>query len=188
MVALEDRFSRAKEVTGAWWIFLIAGVLWLLLALIVLRFDASAVATVGTLIAIAAILAGVNEFATLRFVGAGWKVIQIILGVVFVVAGVVAFAYPGATFFVMASIVGFLLVLNGAFDLVTSFVIDTAHHFRWLQLIIGVAEIVLGFWASAYLGRQAVLLLVFVGAWCLARGMTEIGLAFQIRVLHKSLA
>jgi uncharacterized membrane protein HdeD (DUF308 family) len=59
---MEVRERAAREVTGSWWLFLITGVAWLLIALIVLRFDITSVASVGALLGVILLIAGVNEF------------------------------------------------------------------------------------------------------------------------------
>ena len=53
----------------------------------------------------------------------------------------------------------------------------------WLQLIVGIFELLLGFWASGpgfeEWGRRVVLLVLWVGFSCLFRGITEIVFAFK---------
>ena len=48
-------------ITGVWWLFLITGIAWLIIALIVLRFDTASIATVGSLLGIVFLIAGLNE-------------------------------------------------------------------------------------------------------------------------------
>ena len=47
--------------------------------------------------------------------------------------------------------------------------------------MIGIAELLIGFWAAAYFGRSVILLVAWVGARALLRGITEILLAFKLR-------
>ena len=54
--------SMFGAITGVWWLFLITGVAWLIIALIVLRFDVTSITTVGVLLGIVFIVAGLNEF------------------------------------------------------------------------------------------------------------------------------
>jgi uncharacterized membrane protein HdeD (DUF308 family) len=51
----------------------------------------------------------------------------------------------------------------------------------WLQLLGGIAQILLGFWAAGDFGRKTVLLIVWVGAAALIRGISQIIAAFAIR-------
>jgi hypothetical protein len=48
---------------------------------------------------------------------------------------------------------------------------------------VGIIEVFLGFWAAGSYGRSATLLIVFIGAIALTRGITDIVLAFHLRKL-----
>jgi hypothetical protein len=39
--------SMFGEITGLWWLFLITGIAWVIIALVVLRFDTTSLAAVG---------------------------------------------------------------------------------------------------------------------------------------------
>jgi uncharacterized membrane protein HdeD (DUF308 family) len=54
----------------------------------------------------------------------------------------------------------------------------------WVQLIAGIIELLLGFWAAGYYGRSAVLLVAWVAAWAIIRGVRDIVLAFRVREVH----
>ncbi len=47
-----DRALRetARETTGLWWLWLLAGIAWGVIALVILQFDAASITTVGVLI------------------------------------------------------------------------------------------------------------------------------------------
>jgi len=51
----------------------------------------------------------------------------------------------------------------------------------WLTLIVGIVEVLVGFWAIGYDGRSIALLVVWVAASALARGITDLFLAFQLK-------
>src|SRR5215203_4266330 len=181
MMKFDNRLSDVEQATKWWWVFLITGALWLILSVIVFRFDATTVAAVGALIAVFVIMAGVNEFMAIGVTQGGWKWAHIILGGLFIVFGVAALFYPGRTFWTMASIMSFVLIFKGGFDIFIAFMTKGEHDLWWLQLITGIVEIALAFWAAAWFGREVILLVAFVGGWCLIRGITEIILAFQLR-------
>src|SRR5256885_444931 len=50
--------------------------------------------------------------------------------------------------------------------------------------IVAIAAGVLGFWAAGYYGRSAVLLVAWVAAFALIRGVMNIVLAFRVRELQ----
>jgi uncharacterized membrane protein HdeD (DUF308 family) len=185
---MEVRERAAREVTGSWWLFLITGVAWLLIALIVLRFDITSVASVGALLGVILLIAGVNEFMVLGLRDVGWKWVHGILGALFVVGGIWAFIHPIGAFYELASILGFLLVLKGAMDLTGSVIQREVSELWWLGVITGGLEILLGFWASQQMfAPRAILILVWVGFFAIFRGVNEIVLAFEMRHAHKEL-
>ena len=52
----------------------------------------------------------------------------------------------------------------------------------WLGMISGILEIFIGFWASQQaLPARAVLLIIWVGLFAVFRGVTDIGLAFELK-------
>jgi uncharacterized membrane protein HdeD (DUF308 family) len=55
----------------------------------------------------------------------------------------------------------------------------------WLQLIAGIAEIGLGFWAAGYWSRSVVLLVALIGASASFRGITMVLLAFKLYALRE---
>lgn len=63
--------SMFGEITGIWWLFLIIEIAWVIIALVVLRFDTTSLATVGALVGVVFLLAGLNEFMIWTFGGAG---------------------------------------------------------------------------------------------------------------------
>jgi uncharacterized membrane protein HdeD (DUF308 family) len=182
--ALQDP-EVAAQMARRWWLFLVTGSLWILFSLIVFRFDLDSVTAVGIAVGAVCFAAGVNEFLTLGVTSGGWKVVRAVLGVLFVVIGIVALAYPDRTFVEVAAIFSFFLVLKGAFDAMYGLMSRGEAEYWWVGLIIGTIEILLGFWAAGNFGREAVLLVVWIGAGALARGVTELTLAAALHRINK---
>jgi uncharacterized membrane protein HdeD (DUF308 family) len=181
--------DAARDMTGTWWMFLLTGIAWLLISVIVLRFDLASIASVGTLLGIVLIIAGANEFMVMAFRDFGWKWLHGLLGVLYIVGGVWAFVHPIDAFYELASILGFLLILKGSLDIVGSVVQKEVSELWWLSLIVGLLELLLGFWASQQMfAPRAVLILTWVGFAALFRGVGEIALAFEVRRAHKALS
>ena len=176
-----DETQVRKEAGGFWWLFLLTGILWLVISLVIFRFTYVSLSSIAYLFGVVAIFFGVNEFFAIGASSTGWKFVHALLGLLFVLAGVVALVNPFDTFSALAGLMSFFLVLKGTFDIVVSFATKDDIPVWWLQLIIGIVEILLGFWAAGYFGRQAFLLVIWVGAICMARGITEIILAFKLR-------
>jgi uncharacterized membrane protein HdeD (DUF308 family) len=174
------------EVLPPWWLLLITGIGWMLVALIVLRFDYTSVSAISLLFGFVALAAGALEVAMIFMAAGWWKLLNAILAFVFIVAGVVAFVHPGDTFVSLAAVFSFILIFAGSFDLIQA--ISARHEIDvwWLQLIGGIIELALGFWAAGYYGRSAVLLIAWVAAFTIIRGVRDIVLAFRVREIQHS--
>jgi uncharacterized membrane protein HdeD (DUF308 family) len=177
-----DENELARSASRFWWLYLITGVLWLWVTLIILRLNLDTVYAISILFGFVAIGAGINEFFGMAASTTGWKIVHAVLGVIFIAAGIVAFFQPQGTFVALASIVAWVLLFKGIFDIVLAFMVHPAHLW-WVGLIVGAIEIGLAFWAAGYFRGSALLLVVWVAALTLMRGITEIVLAFRLRKL-----
>jgi uncharacterized membrane protein HdeD (DUF308 family) len=153
----------------------------MLLALIVLRFDYTTVSAISILFGIVALAAGVLEIGVTVIADGWWKLLHGLLALVFIVTGIVAFVHPGDTFAALAAVFSFFLIFAGTFDIIESISVRHEIEVWWMQLIGGIVELGLGFWAAGYYGRSAVLLVAWVAAIAIIRGFMNILLAFRVR-------
>jgi len=167
-----------------WWLFLLVGIAWTVVALIVLRFDYTSVNAIAILFGIVAIAAGLLEIMTTILASGWWKLLYGALAVVFIATGIVSFIHPGDTFLALAAVISFFLVFAGTFDIITAISARRETEVWWLQLVSGIIELALGFWAAGYYGRSAVLLVAWVAAFAIIRGVTNIVMAFRVRELQ----
>jgi uncharacterized membrane protein HdeD (DUF308 family) len=137
-----------------WWLLLITGVAWIVVSIILLRFDYVSVYSISLLFGFVAIAAGILEIGAAFMAPGWWKLLNAILALVFIVAGVLAFVSPGDTFVSLAAIFSFVLIFAGSFDIVMSISSRKDIEVWWLQLIGGIIEIALGFWAAGYYGQR----------------------------------
>jgi len=172
------------RVLPPWWLMLITGISWIVVSVILLRFDYTSVSAISILFGIVALFAGAAELVNVFIAAGWWKLLYAVLALVFIVTGVVAFIHPGNTFLALAAVFSFFLIFAGTFDIIIS--ISTRHEIEvwWLQLIGGIIELALGFWAAGYYGRSSVLLVAWVAAFAIIRGVRDIVLAFRVREIQ----
>ena len=164
-----------------WWLFLITGTAWLLFSIIVFRFDYTTVSAISILFGILMLAAAVMEFASV-FLTHGWRrLLRGALGAAFAVLAIVSFVHPGDTFKALAAVMSFYFILKGTFDLILAIATRPENDLWWLGLTLGIVEILLGFWAAGDFGHKVILLVIWVGAVALTRGISEIVFAFQLR-------
>ena len=176
--AAERQLGR---VLPPWWLLLITGVGWSLVGLIMLRFDYTSVHAISLLFGFVGIAAGLMEILMIFMAAGWWKLLNAVLALAFLAAGVVAFVHPGNTFAALAAVFSFFLIFAGTFDIIMSIAARHEIEVWWLQLIGGIIEVFLGFWAAGYYGRSAVLLIAWVAAFAIIRGVRDFVLAFRVR-------
>jgi uncharacterized membrane protein HdeD (DUF308 family) len=188
MSAMDERTdigSRTRaglaRLAGPWWVFLLTGIGWLILSWIALRFSPASIPTVGVLLGVYFLVAMINEFF-IASVMSSWRWLHILMGIIFLFGAAWSLAQPYNAFWALASILGLLLIFKGTLDILTSVSTREVNPTWWLGLVVGILEILLGFWASQqYRPVQGALLLIWVGFFALFRGISEIMIAFQLR-------
>jgi uncharacterized membrane protein HdeD (DUF308 family) len=185
-IASEIRQAAKSVGSDLWWLLLVVGVLWLVLALAVLRMTWASVATIGVLIGAVFLASALMELVAVAL-HASWPLARVLLALLFVGAAVWSFVRPYHAFWALAEAFGFLLVLKGALDITTSVTHQVVNRIWWLGLVTGLLEVALGFWANQqFFPARAVLLLLWVGFYALFRGISEITLAFSVRAAIKT--
>lgn len=178
-VGVPDPF---RELARLWWIWLVTGVSWVIVALVVLQFDQASINTVGTVLGIMFLVAGAQNLAYGAFASGATRWLLWIFSVLFLIAGLISLARPADTFAGVADILGFLFLVVGVFWLVQAFTERDANDLWWFGLIAGVAMIIVAFWTSGqFFIHKQYILLVFAGIWALFQGVSDVIRAFQIR-------
>jgi uncharacterized membrane protein HdeD (DUF308 family) len=173
--------DAVRGLAGSWWLFLLIGILWILFGMFVLSYN------VGSLLALA-VFAGVTFLMTgiTQVMSAGrvheWRWLYLVGGALSILAGILAFVWPGRTLLVLAGILAWFLVFKGIVDIVAAL---SAHGrpYWWLGLILGILELLLGIWAAGYPGRSLFVFVNLVGAYAIFYGFTELFAAFDLRGL-----
>jgi uncharacterized membrane protein HdeD (DUF308 family) len=176
----------AREAARYWWVFLVSGILWLLIAWLVLRMNQTSIAAVGVLLGVMFLLAAINEVGVAAMAPGGWKVWHYIMAAFFFLAALWGFIRPVNTFFALASVLGLILIFYGAFEIVQGLASRAVNPYWWVNLITGILLVLLAFWVSGSdrvyaLAQRTALILFWVGFFALFRGFTQIMLAFGVR-------
>jgi len=148
----------------------------------VLRFNSTSVSTVGVILGVVFLVAAANELVVFALLRSGWRWFNLIFGLLLAAAAIYCFIHPQDAFWALASVLGLILILAGTFQIIAAVVDRHTNEVWWLGLIVGLLELLLGFWASQqYFPARAALILIWVGFFALFRGIGEIVLAFSVR-------
>ncbi len=175
-----------RDDTRMWWVFLLIGILWILFGWVVLSFNYTSVWAVAVFLAFG-LLGGGAMTIMIGLQARSWRWLHVSFGVIGVVAGIVALVWPGQTFLVLAAIIGWYIMFAGILEIATAFATRDVNDIWWLHLVLGIAEVLVGFWAVGYAGRSITLLVVWVGAIALGRGISNLFIAFGLHGAGKEL-
>jgi uncharacterized membrane protein HdeD (DUF308 family) len=110
--------------------------------------------------------------------GASLLVIRGIVGLVF---GIVAFAWPGVTIAALVVIFGMYAIIDGVTNLVLGLTRTPSHGRSWAIALQGIVGIAAGVLTFLWPGVTAIALVFFIGAWALVTGAFEVAAAIRLR-------
>jgi uncharacterized membrane protein HdeD (DUF308 family) len=178
--------SPLRLLARRWWLLLVTGLAWVLFSIIVFRFNYTTVAAVSILFGFVVVAIAANEILLAALTYDSWRAFHILITAVFAITAVLIFVRPGNTFGALATLVSFVLIFRGVFDITAAFMAMNLMRGWWVQIITGVAELLIGFWAAASWQVSARLLVTWVGVGALLRGIGGIIVAFQVRHVARS--
>jgi len=171
-----------RSLTRSWWLFLILGILWILFGMFVLSYNVGSLLALAIFAGVAFIMTGINQFLSFGRVEGGWRWLYLVGGVLSIIAGIIAFVWPGRTLLVLSVVLAWFLVFKGIVDIVTA-LSNHGRPYWWLGLILGILELLLGIWAAGYPGRSLFVFVNLVGIYAIFYGFTELFAAFDLRGL-----
>jgi uncharacterized membrane protein HdeD (DUF308 family) len=109
-----------------------------------------------------------------------WGLLMV-MGILSIVLGILAIAWPGATILTVAIFFAAWLFVSGIFSIITSFTTDGDTGMRVLTAIIGVLSVIVGF-ALLRSPFQSVEVVIFVlGVFWVAQGIVSFVTAFGVK-------
>ena len=129
-----------------WWVLLLQGVLGIVFGVIAILVPGIALLTLAYVFAAWALITGVGYLAegyrVAEHRGRSWPFA--VMGVLGVVAGIVAALIPGPTILTLVLLLGAFLVTQGVMELYTAFRIRREVTGEWILALIGILRIVAG--------------------------------------------
>jgi uncharacterized membrane protein HdeD (DUF308 family) len=171
--------SGVRDLSAVWWWFLSLGVLWTLFGTYVLSYRVGSLAAVAALVGVAFLFGGITQLAVATRVQS-WRWLFIVAGILGVAAGILTLVWPAITLYVVSILVTWYLIVFGIMHLVGALAGPKVRYW-WTQLLLAVAELVLGVWAVRSWQRSLLTLVTLVGVWAIVHGVNEIFAAFSVR-------
>ena len=163
---------------GRGW-FIALGVVLVILGLVALwnMVDATLVTTIiiGWVLVIAGVMNIVGAFTSSE--STGWRVLQGVLGILYIIVGFNVIADPLAGAIAITVAFGALLIADGIFRIVAAFM-DRASNSVWM-ILLGILNILLGLWLWTGIPVSGVAIGLFVGIELLVAGVAWIVMGFM---------
>lgn len=179
----ENVRAEAAEISAVSWTYLILGVLWILYGGLVLSYRAGSVAAVAGFVGVALIFGGVADLVVATRVRSG-RWLYMLSGILGIAAGVVTFAWPDITLYVVSVLLAWYLIFSGVVHIVHALA-NTKLPRWWTGLLLGVAELVLGVWAVHSWQASLLTLMTLVGVWAICHGVNELYAGLTVRQVGK---
>ena len=166
-----------------WWSLVLRGVLAVIFGILVIAWPGIALTSLVLLIGAYMFVDGIFAIAgslTHREQYQHWW-LTLIEGIIGVIAGIIAFVYPGLTAITLLLVIGFWAILTGIFEIIAAFRLREVVRDEWLLLISGVLSILFGLFVVFFPGAGALAILGIIAAYAIIFGILLIILGFRLR-------
>ncbi|SRR5258707_2656183 len=173
----------AQAVRRNWWLLALRGVFAIIFGLIALFAPGIALLAFIYVFAAYALIDGiVAVFTAIQERGSlsrwGWVLFE---GILSIIAGIVAFVYPGLTALVLLYLVASWAIVTGILELVAAFAIRGFAAREWALGLAGIISIIFGILLFVFPRAGLLSILWLVGIYGLVFGILFIVRAFQLR-------
>ena len=172
-----------QAIRRNWWMLALRGVFAIIFGLIALFAPGIALLAFVYVFAAYALIDGIMAvYIAIRERGSlsrwGWVLFEGILGII---AGIVAFVYPGLTALVLLYIVAIWAVVTGIMEIIAAFAMRGFVAREWALGLAGILSIIFGIVLFIFPGAGLLSILWLVGIYGIVFGILFIVRAFQLR-------
>jgi uncharacterized membrane protein HdeD (DUF308 family) len=177
--------AMSAQLAANWWLIALRGVLAILFGVLTFVLPGVALATFIILFSAYMLVDGV--FAIIAGVRAAqrherWGLL-IVEGVVDIVVGLVAFAWPVSAVFAFVMLIAAWAIVSGGLMIGAAFRLHLSHG-RWILALAGLVSVLFGIALAVAPGAGALALTLWVGAYAIVFGIALVVLAFRLRGQH----
>jgi uncharacterized membrane protein HdeD (DUF308 family) len=169
-----------------WWVLVLQGILGIAFGILAILFPGLALVTLAYIFAIWAIVSGLSHL------GEGMRVAEArgrswpfaVIGVISLLAGVLAVIVPGITVFGLVLLLGAWLVTQGAMEVYTAYRIRREITGEWILALVGIVRTLIGLVILALPVIGALLTATLLAVYAIVAGVTALTLGWRLRGLR----
>jgi uncharacterized membrane protein HdeD (DUF308 family) len=174
-----------RALADRWWTFALRGALALLFGLGLLAYPVLTLWALIVMFGVYALVDGVG--AIILGIGAEKWFLYLLLGVISILAGIVAIARPGATALAILWVIGLWAFVKGVAEIMAAIRIRKEVQGEWALALSGVISAVFGVFVLARPGGGALALYWLIAIYAFAFGILHLMVGFKLRRLKKGM-
>jgi len=178
-----DRNRDSADMAHSAWLLMLRGIAALLFGVLALAWPDLTLIWLVAMFAVFALFTGgasiVVALKSRRADRRWW--LPLLLGVVGVVAGIAALAYPGLTALALALVMGANAIVTGALDIAIATRLGRVLRGAWVMALSGIVSVLFGLLVFAFPGAGALAMVWLISSYALATGALMLGLGWRMR-------
>ncbi|WP_327090092.1 HdeD family acid-resistance protein [Nonomuraea sp. NBC_01738] len=172
-----------QEIARTWWLVLIRGICAIIFGILALFWPGITVYVLVIFFAAYAIVGG--SFSLFAAFGhnvqsRAWLIISGIIGIL---AGIVAFVWPGITAVALLYIIAIWAIFTGIAEIVAGIAVRKQIDNEWIIIVAGVISVIFGFLLLIWPASGMLALTWLLGIFALIYGIAMIVLSFRVKKL-----
>jgi uncharacterized membrane protein HdeD (DUF308 family) len=172
-------------VARPWWVLAVRGVAAVVFGLLALALPGITLYMLVLLFGAYALIDGVLAIGSAIRSGGRHLWYLLAEGVVGILAGIAAFAWPGLTAFVLLVIIAAWAIVTGLLEVISAVRLRNVIHHEWAWIISGVLSLLFGVLLLARPAEGALAVVWLIGLYAILFGLAMFGLAWEIRELDR---
>ncbi|TDD07782.1 HdeD family acid-resistance protein [Nonomuraea diastatica] len=169
------------EIASSWWMLLVRGLAAIVFGFLALIWPGITLIVLVAFFAAYFLVSGVFALLSGFRHGARSRAWLIISGIVGILAGIVAFAWPGITSIALLYVVAFWAIVSGVAEVVAGIQLRKDIDNEWMLIVGGILSVIFGVLLLIWPGAGLLSLVWLVGAFAILYGISEIALALRVK-------
>ncbi|MEU4225618.1 HdeD family acid-resistance protein [Nonomuraea sp. NPDC026600] len=172
-----------EQIASTWWLVLIRGILAVIFGILALIWPGKTLLVLVIFFGAYAIVSGIfSVFAAFRH-GAQSRAWLIISGIIGILAGIIAFVWPGKTVLALLFVIAFWAIISGVSEVFAGIQMRKVIENEWMLIIGGILSVIFGVLLLVQPGAGLLTLAWLVGIFAILYGIAMIVLSFEVKKL-----
>ena len=166
-----------------WWVLLLRGLAAIVFGVLAFAWPGITIVSLIILYGAYALVDGLFAlFAAIGgSTGAAPRWWMAVVGIAGVVAGLIAFAWPGITALTILMLIGAWAIVSGIFEIIGAVRLRKEIDNEWTLILHGALSVLFGVLLMAMPGTGALAMIWVIGAYAIAAGILMVALAFRLK-------